>query len=593
LELAHTNGWIAVRLLENINGIEFKTEPAQRFLRMLKIELAAVVNDFYKTITKQYDREWRDVFLKNKEKIITGTNKIKQFIETKKLKETNKYTISEKVLRKKGRGYDGQIIYQPFENEKFINSLWIKQLIFNDTHPKPHFPANVNYQQKINVIIEKMKSFFSDNQIQAFFIVTDAKDNPYVLYNNENILYDFEDDNRRLQTINTLFKSRSKFNYEEKEKLVRKVKDAKNIKGRVLVSFLKGKDDNNHIAKETTAEYKRNEGHSWIDCYNHLNKNVKLDFLSTNTNWLYLIRISELEESGFTTQGLLGFYSDNDLTEEFLPKQLLMLLRKDISKFITKHNKNDEFSELRITQIAERYAYLAGHGRLTLQRLAMTDNDHKKFVPFVRAIEKIQFMLAKKYISTSEFIEKFEPTTITKNIIENNFGVNNFGIKKLSELIYKTKNIEYEINDCNIEVNISDSLSFKYYKEILFCVCFELIWNAKKNIFRFLNCANNLKNKLTITFETENNDLVVSFKSTGTQFNNSISEKINAHQQTKDYDEQEGLFFIYLLIQKVSAENELQVLQDNIRMLTECRSCGNNNKCPVYENEIKITLKTI
>ena len=88
--------------------------------------------------------------------------------------------------------------------------------------------------------------------------------------------------------------------------------------------------------------------------------------------------------------------------------RLLMLLRKDMSKIITKHHKNDEFSELRIKQIAERYAFLAGHGRLTLQRLAMTDNDNKKFVPFVRAIEKIQFMLAKEYITTNEFVNKFE-----------------------------------------------------------------------------------------------------------------------------------------------------------------------------------------
>jgi len=110
-----------------------------------------------------------------------------------------------------------------------------------------------------------------------------------------------------------------------------------------IIDFLTSTDN----ALETTAEFIFEDGY-WKNIYSN-KEDSNLKFMPSENKWLYLIRISEIKEIHrnknyeFETQGLLGFYSTEDLRESILPKQLIMLLRKDMSVFIKKHYKNDEF----------------------------------------------------------------------------------------------------------------------------------------------------------------------------------------------------------------------------------------------------------
>jgi hypothetical protein len=564
LELAHKNGWITVKLLKNIEDKEedFKTESAKRFLRMLKIELVAVVNDFYETITRQYDRQWRDVFRDYKE-FITDVSEIKSFFlkedsngyreRKKKLLETNKFDITKFVLNLEDKNSNDDIFaFAEIPNIKsFINFLWIKQLIFNDTYPRVNFLANVNCQQKIDAIVEKMEFFFSTNTVHAFFVVTDTKNIPYVMYDKDKVLYKFED--------NT-----------------------------TLIDFLNGEDDKNKIAKETTAEYKRN-GEIWEDCYNWGKKNIELKFLDKKANWLYLIRISELNDDEFITQGLLGFYSKDDLTQEFLPKQLLMLLRKDMSAFIKKHNKNDEFAELKQAELVKRLAYLAGHGRQTMQKLAK--EDAKTFGNVVSTMEKLQYLFALKLLDNKGYTKDLKKQT-GKELFDKIFFKKyptyqelKASIQDIAVKIYSSEIVENEValnseNIFNIPDETVETDKVKINSDILEMICFELIINAKKN--RWNEEEENkitTPNKLKIEFEKDKDNIRIKTTSIGPKIDESTKDRINGGELIKRGYEISGLD----LIREVAKfyNGKLSVERD------KC-ICETKQK---YQNTIIVTLK--
>lgn len=507
LELIHKNGWVAVKLLENIPKAEkgFTTESAQRFFRMLKIELAAVVNDFYESIIKQYDREWRNLFNNKPEahdNLVSKTIEIQNLINNKKLTSTNKYKISKTVIK--------------CSDEQFYNFLWIKQLIFNDTRPKSYLPATINYQQKIDAILEKMKSFFPDENVQAFFIVTDAKDNPYVLYDINNVLFNFED--------------------------------------KTLIDFLKGKADSNNIANETTAEYKRGENTLWQDCYNSKNDdNIELKFLDKNVNWLYLIRISELKDDEFSTQGLLGFYNSNNLEKEYLHKQLLMLLRQDMSAFIKKHNKNDEFAELKQAELVKRLAYLAGHGRQTMQKLA--SENHEIFGEVISTMEKLQYLFALKLLDpkgNAKDIKRRTDAELFNSIFFRNYPTyKELGgkIKNFAREIYKSEIVEniVALDSSNIfkrPEDVKETDFVKINKDILYVICFELIINAKKNRWNEED-EKTIENKLEIKFEKNgDNGIIIKATNTGAEIYQEIKSRIQGGLPIKKDYEISGLDLI-------------------------------------------------
>jgi hypothetical protein len=339
VEMIQKNGWVAYQILKNIKKINFsRSYSGKQFLIMLEIESASVIDDFVKMINKEKKFLWRNMY-KEQDKFYTDTNLISNFFNKKNdLLETNKYELVKETFLNE---------YNDLKNKNtpFLDYLWIKQLIYGDCIDK-ETQIKSDYQTEIDEIIKKMKRFFSNEDIvQAFFIVTDGKQEPHVLSSKDKSMlnelsYEFNG-NKQLKDI----KSKSPI--------------------QTLIDFLKGESYKKENVPNTTAEFVI-DNDKWINLYDK-DDNRNLEFIPNNYKWLYLIRISELKETinkkfEFEAQGLLGFYSTEDLRKSVLPKQLLMLLRKDMSEFIRKHHKNDEFADLIQQRERNKYVVKINHG---------------------------------------------------------------------------------------------------------------------------------------------------------------------------------------------------------------------------------------
>jgi len=480
LELAHKNGWAAVNLLKNIKEIEseFITDSARRFIRMLSIELTAVVNEFYNIIISQYDEEWRNIYNDDKENLKEETDKIEKFIDNEKLKETNKYLIAAKILNENILNSVNTIEYK-----KFINFLWIKQLIHADTYPKSDLLKNINYIEKINIILEKMKSFFTDETVQVFFVVTDGQQTPYVMNDNEYVLHDFQNEYLR-----------------HKEQL----NDSQYSE---IIKFLYGEKDYQRIAHKTTAEFRFDDKNKkWIDCYDSKNNDIKLNFMKEPKKWLYLIRISELENDYFKTLGLLGFYSEEnlyDIPDNLFAKQIIMLLRQDIGKIIIKHHKNDEFriwaKNEEIRKLYERRFEKFNHN--AIRYIGEKTENVRKFNDTLAlfAMNQLVFghvLLGNLYANYLKEINKLEIIIADPNSDIIAFTEENK--KYIIDLIQGLKNIYSGKNELFVKYEISISNYDKAKTEIMFddlkVILIELISNA-------LSYDSGDDNKIMIDFE--------------------------------------------------------------------------------------------
>lgn len=468
IEMIQKNGWIAYRILKTLeekpNDLISKFQKSiqgSQFINMLQIEASLVINDFYEMLIKEKKREWRDIY-RGSTTFIKETNEIQSFFKQNKdsnILNTNKYQIVKKTFLD-DNWYE--------KDSPFINFLWIKQLFFIDGDKNSYFPKDVNYQEKINAIIEKMIGLFLENKIQAFFVVTDGKQKPYVLIDKDGFLNlfneEFDTDRVLKNKVQVLEKEIAVLEkeivaleiekeIEEKRKEIGRIKiekeklefRKKGNKTQVIIDFLNGIDCNTSIAPETTLEFYRDKSHAEVlDEFNKsfegqssnpnpINKDLfsqsspnynaaiwtnaykkevtELPFMPNDSKWLYLIRISERNERGqYIPLGLLGFYSTENLynsTDVLFSKQLLMLLRKDMGAFVERHHKNDEFSELIKQKEKADYQFMLGHGI----------KDYKEPIKnyFNRICELIPNKEDKSFLMLKKFYE-FELEHLTRKV---------------------------------------------------------------------------------------------------------------------------------------------------------------------------------
>jgi hypothetical protein len=556
VELIHQNSWCAFRILENLKHIETKfdtTQQGKQFIRMLRIETAVVSNDFYDMLRKE--KEWRCLYHCGNDcdncdsqcDIDIDVEKIKGFFkDNKNLLESKKFEVTNNVLDIKS------------SNElkpQFLNFLWTKQFLNTDEKKKKiRLPF---YQEKIDKVFAQLKGLFEKNsEIGAFFIVTDRQENPHLLYDRD------ENDNRFLKEYN-----------EERHQIIN--------------SFLVGEPDNQDVSKKSIIEYEKIGDNTWKDKY--ITDKEEFKSFVNDYNSLLMIRISNDKSE---TLGLMGFYSKENLYNDWLAKQLLMLLRVDIASFITKHHKNEEFSRLREEEIKNHYAYLAGHGRQTMQRLAKRGK-HESFRVAIATMEKLQYLFATKYVEPSgnsrktkdKLSEELLKSFVGKNITHKDLS----DLVDMSKEIYDTPIIENNVNVIstnNIE-EIDSNLSFPFNKEIFAFICFELIINAKKNRYHFLDncqCADCNQNELDIHFEVGEDKLIVSITNTGTFIPEHIKNKINGGDSVKDDKESAGLYLITKVIKMFNDKNSLSI---------EDGGAAYKNCCKIYKNTVFVELNSM
>ena len=603
LEMTQKNGWAAIRLIENIRNTERLENEflngvslSNQFYRMLQIETAVVVDDYVKMIEKELHFKWRDMYKSESEqknddsekktnnKLITSNVYIRRFFITNRKKivdKINKFEIAKVFVS--GSFKDKQIEYAPIENY-----LWIKQVIFNDTIDKNSFlSSNINYQTKIDNILEKMEGLFSFKNIQSFFIVTDNEQTPYVLYDKESVLQNLEEEYHSNKSIIekaiTLKDIEKKVLSDEEQK---EFENLNKLKFLEIFKFLYGMPDMQHFAVETIKEYEK-DGDNWNDCYNDKYQ-PKIEFLP-DSQYLLLIRLSNLnEDENFVTSGMLGFYGKEPLynkSASILPKQLLMLLRRNMNEFIEKHHKNDEFSKLREEEIRNRYAYLAGHGRKMLQDLIENGDCYELFTDIVGTINKLQYVF-----STERLVEK------RKKILKEGFPYEKDGdissiIEEMAEIIYKTPIIENKV-ELEKEVQISEESkkilnNFSFNHKLLKFIMFELLVNAKKNRYHFIDDdkrtdEDKKKNEVNISIKQVKTNLVIEITGTGAKFDMVMKEKINninSHVKDKNkYEISSGIELMRDVIELINHDNSVFIPEPE--KITTMK----------YLNKVKVTL---
>lgn len=570
LELIHKNAWCAAKINENIKDIEneFLSPQGQQFIRMLKIETTIVLNDFYALLNEK--NKWRDLYkykfengkkIKNNE-IDQDIKKIINYLyrnDNVDIFNTNKFKISNQVLG---------LISETDEKLKdvFLIYLWVKQFLNTDQEYKA---GNISLTNKTESVFTKLKGLFNDgNNVGAFFIVTDGKDIPHLVY---------DEDSNGNHFLNEL----------------------DNDKHQAIMEFLDGQPDAQEIAQKSIVEFEKNDDDKWVDTYSLESEPNPVKFVA-DAHWLMLVRISDQESeiktqkniSGFKTLGLMGFYAKKN-PNEILPKKLLMLLRKDIGAFINKHHKTDEFSALREAESIRRFAYLAGHGRQMMQKLCEEPDTRDTFQGIVGTLEKLQYLIATKMIRRDTFQESYK-----KELSEYflNREINTDTVNKIVTMgnkIYKTNIIENEVSLKNkLQENcVENDFAFSFDSDILKFICFELIVNAKKNRFhdidgdnKFCECDNN-ENELDLEFEIKNGKMKLRVTGTGPKFRDEDKTKVNSGNldSIKKDSEIAGLDLIHQVIKLLNKGNTIMIEEPEL----VCNNCG------IYKNTVVVELTSM
>lgn len=572
VELFHKNGWTINKVISELQKVEnkFTSPQAKQFVRMLKIEASTVLSDFYNILNEK--KSWRELYLQDSstdstadsakeqsQKLDTETQRVENYLD-KELKETNKFKLADEVLKLQK---NEEII------EQFINYLWIKQFLITDQYKKIAKDKKIasGLNEKTEALFAKLKVLFSNNiatELGAFFIVNDGKDHPH-------LVYDINKDGYAL------------------------LNELDNEKHNLLFKFMKGEEVSIHnrkdksdekIVPKTIVEYTYEvEAETWKDLYALNNESISEE-LEMDAHNLLLIRIADKK---FKTLGLIGFYGSADLHSDLLAKQLLMLLRADIANFIITHHQNDEFSALRQAEAIKRFAYLAGHGRYMMQELAKVNQS--LFLPVVKTMEKLQYLFATKFIPHSEYtsdkkknledeiFEIYRQGRCTKKVLE--------GVVNMGNSIFKSKEVENEVK-LQSKISLQDDLDgfqFNFNSEILQFICFELLINAKKNRFHFVNssCPCGItKNQTSLTFNIEENDLKVIIAGTGPAIPQTLSQSVKKGEKIKRDTEIAGLYLVNKVIKMLNTENKIEI---DSAAAPKCEPCG------IYINTVTLTLK--
>lgn len=548
VELINKNKWVSIKIINGIDYViskdEKKTNQWERLKSALRLEVAVVFNDFYELLRK--DNDWRKLYLR-----ISGDEKIENMVdideENQKISnylkinngvcESNKFKVSDKVFGIKN--ISGEF------KQPILSFLWLKMFLENDK--KSRIPS-LSVNDKTDIIFKKMKSFFIEVMIGGFFIVKDG-------LGVSQLVYDCDyDDTRYIDEI------------DEKKHLI-------------ILNYFKSEMSE----YDSYREYNKSE-YGW---YGHkecmLFDNDKFVFIQEK-EWLLIVKLVDEQQSVI---GVMGFYSKKYENDNVLSKQLLMLLRSDMSEYIKRHHKNDEFAALREAEAAKRFAYLAGHGRQVMRVLA--NEEINLFGNVVLTMEKLQYLFATKftdltgniqYLRSKQNYDLFREIFYTEKIsIKDSVEIN-----MMADKIYETDIIENSVIVDHCRGSFQDLDGFDFNRSILRYICFELLVNAKKNRYVFiggkcLNCNYN-NNRVSVSLRKDNETILVRVSGTGPKIPDVVKERICQGRDVKGENEISGIKLINKVIKMMSEDNFMSVKTEEL--------CG---KCGLYNNTVILKLQ--
>jgi len=544
------------KLLKSVTSISHPTSPTfNQVIRMLIEENSIIIKNFYEFIKTNSHWNINDITK------YYWNDSIKEVLRQKSITFHYKYKLLEEFFILSDEN-------KPLDNEEFLNYLWLMKFFESEM-----FEQKMRLKVKTGLIINKLRDIIDSDteEFGAFFIV----------YNNENV--EHSDNSYNLVFNKVLNGSIS-------------VPDLNLLDSLHLQKFIKGEPDihkeNNDVNEifdsnltindgETSESYKTIIEFSlvkdgWQDLYTKeifkiesgLEKNIVEGY-----NHLLLLRINKREsKSGDNLkdkpQGVIGFYfnSNKSSITSINKIKYLLLLRDSISHFIEIHIENNEFKDLQIAELRERASLLTGHGREMLMEIALKGVGRSiNYAEIVMSLLLTQRLLldieeaSKIGVQQSKIIGVFrkyfrlDTKPIDQNIVTD--------LKLMATEIFRFPEIENSV-DVDVKTSYDKKFTFKYSKDLILMICFELFVNAKKNRWIFLDDPYNkidgfIKNVIWIDAKIIHETcLQLSISNTGPSVGENLREKLQRKKYVKENDEDSsGLMLINLILSKFGVGN--------------------------------------
>ena len=561
---------------------------------MLMDSIGIVLHDFFDMLdsTPIYE-EWKSIGFDNSEEDVESFFGLKPYVTAKSLivdiSKTNKYQIvrnaipelfqaeKELTLWDDSERIDTHAIGVP--NSVFTRLLFIIACLRHDVQAEGR-ASSQKLKEKTCIILENIRDIFgSKDSVGAFLIVKNRKDD-------RTVVYDRNTEGCHILTDSFLAdKSKGSFLqvFLDYDSAPRKI-EAVNIHG-----------DNEDF--RTIIELVPGTKNKWKGRYSS-KEAFDLPAFS-EYKWMYVLRLESLNRKRETKEiapmGILCVYGNNKKdVENDLGRKLLLLMRRDLSSFVHFHHRNDEFIDLIVAERTQRFAYLAGHGRVVMQDLTEYKNrekglsedeeieneeTRKAFRTVVRTMERMQYLFAMDKIDLDASREK------NLEVIRNNFQIAPLSddimervdkdVSRMARAIYESDIVEIQ-EPVHYTQSIARGLSkIEFSKEILLMIIFELIWNAKKNRFHLvrnlcgvINQDENFMNSLDIKISTvkkqvnkiDRTALVLTVSGSGPTISPGIVNKIKYGVQLKPDEMNSGLEMIQKTLSVMDKANNLTIV---------------------------------
>ena len=550
VELISSRPAVAVKIKESLEqkGL-FTSQYGKWFKDTLLDETCVVINDLYAYVSSMGFPHYA-IF--NSEGLIEYeryVNIIEDWFDLDSRKDSSTYKIADMVV---GNG-DGSL------SPEFLQYLWVKSYIKADLESK--LPTNEMVEKKSVQLCSHLKSIVCrDKRVGAFFIVTDV-------LNNYRLVYD--EDDRGYAVLGNHFRDSN------------------------LLDFFKAiGEDSVNSDRRIVLQYQRGSpaGKAFFD------------IVSNNVTVLKVYRIGKVGES--TISGIIGFYSSSPKRFKPAGHSYILLLRRDIIRFIDHHHRNEEFIQSVLEEEKRKFAYLTGHGREMMLKLSYDSKDMVQ--PIVTTMERLQGVFAgsqddkgsreqmdlffpKEKIDEAYIIGKYDDSS-SKKVKP---GLTD-ELTSLAKLIYKSDIVEWK-DDCSLkksEVNCEPGATVSFNYALIKFICFELIINAKKNRFYYSTEAfdtaypardvvrdrNSLQFKISLTKD----GLVITVIGTGPAVDDSILESIENQGDIKGKEDISGLDLIRKLIKFYNSQNRLKMTSETLE--------GKPENYPVKLNSVSVII---
>ncbi len=372
-----------------------------------------------------------------------------------------------------------------------------------------------------------------------------------------------------------------------------------------LNEFLNPSGDNK--LTKTIIEFHKKDG-KWYDLYakdqNDIEFQGGLNFIPDDYNRLLIVRFCKLkvdiecndtknfrERLSNEGQAIVGFYfnKQDDRITDITKTRYLLLLCSPISAFIERHHENDEFRDWIEADNIRKLALLSGHGREMLLKIAAKkEKEGISYKDIILNLEHLQMIVALdnnvlEITGHSDIKERFNKFYNVKGSPEINFDhIKRIG--KMAKQIFDFEEIENPVSCKITTVFVEQNINFAFHKSLLDMMCFELLLNAKKNRWHFLddekisinnNWYNVLVHESTLPFEDQavetisdsginniqcnqleinisvtNNKLVLKISNTGPKVEDEQIATLNKGQNPKKNSNVAGLTLLQALLSK-------------------------------------------